>query len=124
MSSRVFVHVFLRARQCATFGGKATFPYTGSVATGTHVWPGKNAHFKLTFTKEQWDELLTAFDGEEVPAGLNFATPKQGSMGAWIKEHWHTKMGPAAYVGGILIAEGYAERPRRGWIRFKKRTKN
>jgi hypothetical protein len=62
--------------------------------------------------------LLNTFRGQEVRAGLNFSQPEEGSFGHWIKEHWNTKMGPAAYVGGILIAEGYAVRPKPGWIRI------
>lgn len=109
---------------CKTFGGQSEFPYTGSVETGTSIWPGKNVHFRLKFTSQQWSDLLVAFRGRgEVRAGLNFAHPEPGSMGEWIKQNWNTKMGPASYVGGILIAEGYAERPRRGRIRFfDKRT--
>ncbi len=106
------------ARECPTFGGQSTFTYTGSVTTGTIIWPSKKATYKLKFDANQWALLLSTFQGKEVRAGLNFSTPEPGSFGAWIKEHWNTKMGPAAYVGGILIAEGYAERSRPGWIKI------
>ncbi len=103
-------------RGCPTFGGQATFVYCGSVQTGTTVWPGQRTSYKLRFSAEQWSALLQAFRGKEVRAGLNFSHPEPGSFGEWIKIHWNTKMGPAAYVGGILINEGYAKRPRPGWI--------
>jgi len=106
---------------CHTFGGQATFTYTGSVRTGTSVRPGTKATYKLHFSAEQWRDLLTAFCGKTIRAGLNFAHPEPGSLGAWIKEYWHTKMGPAAYVGGILIREGYATRSKPGWITFHDR---
>jgi excisionase family DNA binding protein len=104
-------------KECPTFGGQAKFTYLGSVGAGTTIWPGKNGSYRLSFDASQWSLLLATFRGKEVRAGLNFAKPEPDSLGAWIKEHWNTKMGPAAYVGGILIAEGYAARPRPGWIR-------
>lgn len=105
-------------KECPTFGGQATFSYCGSAATGTIIWPGKKVSYKLRFDADQWAALLVEFRGKEVRAGLNFSHPESGSFGEWIKIRWNTKMGPAAYVGGILIQEGYAERPRPGWIRF------
>ncbi len=105
-------------QDCRTFGGQATFAYSGSVLTGTIIWPGQRTSYKLRFDAKQWAALLEAFMGKEVRAGLNFSSPEPGSFGEWIKIHWNTKMGPAAYVGGILINEGYAERPRPGWIKI------
>ncbi len=107
----------VRDQECPTFGGQSTFSYSGSVATGTIIWPSKKAKYKLQFDATQWEMLLETFREKEVRAGLNFSQPGEGSLGHWIKQHWNTKMGPAAYVGGILIAEGYASRPRPGWIR-------
>jgi excisionase family DNA binding protein len=108
----------VRDQECPTFGGQSTFSYSGSVTTGTTIWPSKKAKYKLQFDAAQWQMLLDTFRGKEVRAGLNFSQPEEGSFGHWIKQHWNTKMGPAAYVGGILIAEGYASRPRPGWIRL------
>lgn len=113
-----------RHKECPTFGGQSTFSYSGSVATGTTIWPSKKANYKLRFDATQWALLLQTFGGKEVRAGLNFSVPEAGSFGHWIKEHWNTKMGPAAYVGGILIAEGYACRPRPGWIRLFAQEQN
>jgi excisionase family DNA binding protein len=101
---------------CPTLGGQTTFTYTGSVNTGTTIHPGTKATYKLHFTASQWQELLKTFRGKSVRAGTNFAKPEPGSLGAWIKQHWNTKMGPAVYVGGILIREGYATREKPGWI--------
>jgi excisionase family DNA binding protein len=106
-----------RPKECPTFGGQSTFSYSGSVATGTIIWPSKKANYKLRFDAAKWALLLDTFRGKEVRAGLNFAQPEEGSFGQWIKQHFDTKMGPAAYVGGILIKEGYASRPRPGWIK-------
>lgn len=105
-------------RECETFAGRKKFSYSGSVDTGTKVWVGTAMQSPLKFTKEQWDALLDAFRGKTIPAGLSFDKPEAGSMGEWIKANWQTKMGPATYVGGILISEGYAERPGPGKIRF------
>ena len=107
-----------RDRECPTFGGQSSFSYSGSVATGTIIWPSKKANYKLRFDAAQWALLLKTFRGKEIRAGLNFSQPELGSFGHWIKENWETKMGPAAYVGGILMAEGYASRPRPGWIKI------
>jgi hypothetical protein len=107
-------------KQCRTFGGQATFTYTGSVPTGTTIWPGQKTSYKMRFVASQWAALLEEFRGKEVRAGLNFSHPESGSFGAWIKLNWNTKMGPAAYVGGILVHEGYAQRPRPGWITILK----
>ncbi len=111
-------------KEIPTFGGQASFTYTGAVTDGTTIWPSKKAKYKLSFDTTQWALLLDTFRGKEIRAGLNFAKPEPGSLGAWIKEHWNTKMGPAAYVGGILIAEGYADRPRPGWIRVFAQEQN
>ncbi|MEP7364876.1 MAG: helix-turn-helix domain-containing protein [Acidobacteriota bacterium] len=105
-------------KECPTFGGQSSFIYTGSVTTGTTIWPSKKQTYKLQFDATQWALLLATFQGKEIRAGLNFAKPEPASLGEWIKQHWNTKMGPAAYVGGILITEGYAARPRPGWIRI------
>src|SRR6185312_6296290 len=106
----------IRDQECPTFGGQSSFRYSGSVETGTIIWPSKKANYKLRFDAAQWALLLKTFRGKEIRAGLNFSQPEPGSFGHWIKENWETKMGPAAYVGGILMAEGYASRPRPGWI--------
>ena len=103
-------------KNCPTFGGQARFTYAGSVTTGTTIQPGTKATYKLHVSADQWQSLLHTFRGKTIRAGSNFATPQPGSLGAWIKEHWQTKMGPAVYVGGILIAEGYATRSKPGWI--------
>jgi excisionase family DNA binding protein len=105
-------------KECPTFGGQAKFMYSGSVLIGTTIWPGKKASYRMCFDAAQWNALLETFRGKEARAGLNFSQPESGSFGEWIKINWKTKMGPAAYVGGILIKEGFAERSRPGWIRF------
>jgi excisionase family DNA binding protein len=105
-------------KECKTFGGRTTFVYSGSVLLGTTIWPGQRTSYRLRFDADQWAAMLAAFRGKEVRAGLSFSNPEAGSFGQWLKIHWNTKMGPAAYVGGILIHEGYAERPRPGWIKI------
>ncbi len=105
-------------RDCKTFAGRKKFSYVGSVETGTKIWVGTAMLSPLRFTKEQWAALLGQFREKTIPAGLSFDKPEAGSMGDWIQANWKTKIGPATYVGGILIAEGYAERTRPGEIRF------
>lgn len=105
-------------RLCKAFGGRATFRVSGHVDTGVQIWPGSMPS-PISFPKERLDALLAYGRSRgEMRVGLNFSNPGAGSLGQWIKEKLPTKMNPACYVGGLLIEEGYAERPRPGWIRF------
>jgi len=110
-------------RLCKAFGGRATFRVSGHVDTGVQIWPGSMPS-PISFPKEKLDALLAYGRSRgEMRVGLNFSDPGEGSLGQWIQEKLPTKMNPACYVGGLLIEEGYAERPRPGVIRFLPRRR-
>lgn len=111
-------HSQARVRLCKAFGGRATFRVSGHVDTGVQIWPG-DMRSPISFPKEKLDALLAYGRSRgEMRVGLTFSGPEEGSLGHWIQEKLPTKMNPACYVGGLLIEEGYAERPRPGVIRF------
>ena len=105
-------------RTCATFAGRATFRYSGTVEQGVRIWVGAG-RYGLRFRGGDFQAMLKKFRGSEVPVGLSFDRPEKGSVGAWVKENV-TQMGLTCYIAGILIAEGYAQRVARGRIRFFK----
>jgi excisionase family DNA binding protein len=108
---------------CKTFAGRTTFRVSGHVDTGAQIWPG-NIRYPISFPKEKLDALLAYGRSRgEMKVGLSFDRPEEGSLGQWIQENLPTKMNPACYVGGLLIDEGYAERPRAGVIRFLPRRR-
>ncbi len=109
-------------RTCATFAGRATFRYSGSVEQGVRMWVG-GGRYGLRFRAEDFQSLLKKFRGSEVPVGLSFDRPDKGSVGAWVKDNV-TQMGLTCYLAGILIAEGYAQRVGRGRIRFFKERRD
>jgi excisionase family DNA binding protein len=106
-------------KRCKTFGGRKEFDYQGSVRTGVRFYVGKSGA-PVEATAEQLRELLGRFGGQTVEIGSSFDKPRPGSMGAWLNEHrtQGQSMGRAVYVGGILIAEGFAESVKRGYIRI------
>ena len=96
------------AKELKTWGGSSTFSYQGSVATGTEITYGKsNAVVKIT--KEQFEQLLTAFGGKSVKAGTSRDMAPAGSLGHWLQQNL-TPTATASYVGPILVEEGYAEK--------------
>jgi hypothetical protein len=105
------------SRWCHTFAGKAKFRVIGSIKDGASIWPGQ-VRYPLRFSGEFFAKMLTHFKGREVPVGLNFQDPERGSLGDYIQRNLPTKMNPAAYVGGLLVDGGLAERSKRGYIRF------
>ena len=100
-----------------TFAGRTQFRVSGTVKTGARVWPGK-MQSGLFFSREIFERMLTKFQGKEIPAGTIFSGPEEGSLGEWIQESLPTKMNPTYCIGGLLAAEGYAERVSAGVIRF------
>ena len=71
------------AKELKTWGGGSTFSYQGNVATGTAITYGKsNAVVKIT--KEQFEQLLTAFRGKSVKAGTSRDMAPAGSLGHWL----------------------------------------
>ena len=105
-------------KELITWGGRSSFEYDGSVASGTRIRFGENG--QQFVTREQYIALLAHFKGRTVDIGTSRDNPPEGSVGAWLQEHV-TRIAIASYVGAILVAEGYAERVplERSRIQFK-----
>lgn len=93
-------------RALTTWGKKGRFHYRGSVVEGTKVVFGHGSEFVVT--SEQYATLLAHFRGRTVAIGASLNPPRD-SLGAWLRGKTGLH-GLAAYVGPILVAEGYAER--------------
>jgi len=50
-----------------------------------------------------------------VRVGTVFHAPPPNSLGEWIQKNRKTRMNPTYAIAGLLIAEGYAERPEPGY---------
>lgn len=98
-------------------GGKELFTYGGSVKTGTIIGYGDGFKSRAKVTASQYEEILHQFAGKEVRVGTSIDNPPQGSVGEWIKANIN-KSGLMSYIGAILVHEGFATKPKRGWIRF------
>jgi len=72
----------------------------------------------IRFPREFLSGLVGHFRGRTVRIGSKFDDPGEGSLGDYIQKNLPTKMNPAVYLGGLLIEEGYAEKPKRGYLRF------
>jgi len=107
-------------RTCLTRNG-TPFRVSGSVATGAEIWPGK-MRYPIRFPKWFMDALIVRFSQGEVAVGGSFDGPSKGSLGEFIQMKLRTKMNPAVYVAALLIEEGYADAPRRGYIRFRSKA--
>ena len=75
--------------------------------------------YPIKFPKQFMDSLLTHFRDGEIPVGGKFDDPSRGSLGEFIQQTLKIKMNPAVYLAALLIEEGYAEQPRRGYIRLR-----
>jgi excisionase family DNA binding protein len=104
-------------RMVPAFGGRTTVKVLGSVAEGASIWMGK-ARYPLKFSKDFFEALLSRFRGQTVKAGTSFSVLEPGSLGEWIKRNRGIQMNPTYAIAGLLINEGYAERPKPGYIRF------
>ena len=98
-------------------GGAELFRYGGSVKTGTRIGYGNGFKSRAKITASQYEEILRQFSGKEVPVGTSINNPPTGSVGEWVKANIN-KSGLMSYIGAILVHEGLAVKPRRGWIRF------
>lgn len=78
------------------------------MATGTVITFGEKKTV-VKITKEQFEQLLTAFRGKSVKAGTSRDMAPKGSMGHWLQQNL-TRTATASYVGAILVDEGYAEK--------------
>jgi hypothetical protein len=109
------------SRLVATRSGRAKFRVAGSISAGLDIWPGK-MRYPIKFPKPFMADLLTQFSGRTIPVGGSFDGPPPGSLGEFIQQGLGTKMNPAVYLAAILIEEGYADAPKRGYIRIHLRT--
>jgi excisionase family DNA binding protein len=121
VSASPLAEALLDIRLMLTRSGRAEFRVRGGVATGAEIWPGK-AQYPIKFPKSFMDDLLSNFSGKEVAVGGSFDGPLPGSLGEFIQQEIKTKMNPAVYIAALLIAEGYADASRRGYIRFHRRN--
>ena len=104
-------------RLCSTFAGRTEFRVKGSVEEGARIWCGK-ARYPTKCSKEFFEGLLREHRGRTLKVGLSFSDPGEGTLGAYVRQELNTFMNPTAYIAGLLVEEGYAERPERGYIRF------
>ncbi len=93
----------------------------GSVKDGAAIWMGQ-MRYPLRLTRDFFADLLHHFRGQTVPVGSVFSGPTPGSLGHWVQEKLETKMNPTYAIAALLVAEGYAEWSKPGYIRFLHRT--
>ena len=98
-------------------GGEESFTYSGSVKIGTTIGYGNGFQFRATISNTQYEAILKHFSGKEVKVGTSMDKPPVGSVGHWVKANVN-KSGLMSYIGAILVEEGFAAKPKRGWIRF------
>lgn len=98
----------------ATWGGRSSFNYTGSVTTGTDITYGNGRIARVT--AKQYADLRKHFLNRSVPAGLSRTASPTNSLGAWLQANV-TQTAIATYVARILELEGYAVRVGRSDIR-------
>lgn len=104
-------------RTCITAGGRGVFEVEGAVESGLRIWMGTH-RTSVRFPAEFLTNLLDHFRGRTVRIGSKFDDPGEGSLGDYIQKNLPTKMNPAVYLGGLLIEQGYADKPKRGYLRF------
>jgi hypothetical protein len=100
----------------ATWAGRSSFEYSGSVKAGTTIKYGKGSTIEVSAA--DYSRLLTVFSGSMVEIGTSRTSPPAGSLGRWLQNNV-TKTAIASYVGPILINEGYADKTRASQIRLK-----
>jgi hypothetical protein len=98
-----------------TFGGGANFQYRGNTNTATVIRYSKAA-LEIVLTESDYLKIWNHFRGREVKVGTS-QSPVADSFGAFLKDEI-THIGAASYVARIMLEEGYASKPRRGWIAF------
>jgi hypothetical protein len=93
------------------------FAYTGSVTDGTTIQYGEDFKWTAKISAVDYARILQRFSGRQVQIGTSKDTPPVGSVGEWVKANVN-RSGLMSYIGPILIEEGFAVKPKRGWIRF------
>lgn len=102
------------SRALAAWGKRGRFSYLGSPEVGTKLLMGRNKDF--TVRAEQYAALLDRFRGRDVLIGAS-RNPPRDSLGAWLRSHVGGDV-LVAYVGPVLVHEGYAERIGETHLRF------
>ena len=90
---------------------KREFRYKGSVKDGTQVIVEELEDENVMISSLQYYDLLSKFRGKTVNIGLpdsNNEIPDD-SLGSWLRDNVR-RIPLAAYVGPILVKEGYAEK--------------
>lgn len=103
------------ARALESWGKHGRFSYRGSVKTGTRIILGREKH--IVVDAETYQKLLAHFDRRSVSIGLSRHPPRD-SLGGWLMSRAQGEV-LAAYVGPILVREGYATRLDEGEIRIE-----
>lgn len=98
--------------------GNTYFRYEGSVVQGTTIHYGDGFRWQAVIGSQDYARLLRRFSGKETRIGTSKDKPPAGSVGEWVKANV-TRSGLMSYIGPILVAEGYAVKPKRGYIRFR-----
>lgn len=94
------------SRSLTAWGKHGRFGYVGSVELGTRIILGRGK--ETVVDASLYRELLTHFARRTVPIGASRHPPRD-SLGGWLQPRSGTEV-LAAYVGPILVKEGYAER--------------
>ncbi|ETA67627.1 hypothetical protein MettiDRAFT_1054 [Methanolobus tindarius DSM 2278] len=107
-----------KENQIGKWGEHLPFACYGSIEKGTKIEVGNE---EITISSLQYYDLLRKFRGKTVTIGLPDSRDfvPDGSLGAWLRDNVR-RIPLAAYVGPILIKEGYAEKSEDGkFIIFK-----
>jgi hypothetical protein len=99
-------------------GGDERFEYSGSVSSGTTIRYGEGFQWAATISGADYARILQRYSGRELQIGTSKDKPPVGSVGEWVKANVN-RSGLMSYIGAILVAEGFAVKPKRGWIQFR-----
>ncbi len=102
------------ARALESWGKHGRFSYRGSVELGTRIVLGRGEG--VTLEADVYRALLAHFDRRTVPIGAS-RNPPRDSLGGWLRSRAGAIV-LAAYVGPILVREGYARRVGESEIRI------
>jgi len=94
------------ARSLTSWGKHGRFGYVGSVETGTRIILGRGK--EAIVEAALYRDLLAHFARRTVPIGASRHPPRD-SLGGWLQGRIGGES-MAAYVGPILVREGFAER--------------
>ena len=92
----------------ATWSGRSTFQYQGSVMEGVKIYTGK-LNQMASVRSAVFFEIIEKYQGTTTVLGCSKDTNNQKSIGYWFHDRFDGRslMG---YIGMILVREGYAEK--------------